>query len=144
MTEGRLRNVAAGLALIGLAIGAYLTYTHFAGLKPLCAGGKGGCERIQNLAYAELAGVPIALLGALTHLALLVSLAFRGERALLVGAGLALVGFGFSLYLTYLELFETQAICQWCVANALLMTLLAIVTIGRVIVGPSVEAAATG
>jgi uncharacterized membrane protein len=33
------------------------------------------------------------------------------------------VGFGFSAYLTYLELFVIDAICQWCVASAVLMTL---------------------
>ena len=37
---------------------------------------------------------------------------------------LALVGFGFSAYLTYLELFVIDAICQWCVASAVLMTIL--------------------
>jgi uncharacterized membrane protein len=143
VTERRLRAVAAGLALVGLAIGAYLTYIHYAELKPLCAGGSGGCERVQNSAYATLAGIPIALLGSLTHLAILASLLFRGENALLAGAGVALVGFGFSLYLTGLELFEIQAICQWCVANAVLMTLLAIVTVARVVVGPGVEATAS-
>ena len=35
----------------------------------------------------------------------------------------ALVGFGFSAYLTYLELFVIDAICQWCVASAILMAL---------------------
>jgi uncharacterized membrane protein len=40
---------------------------------------------------------------------------------------LALVGFGFSAYLTYLELFTIDAICQWCVASAVLMTLALIV-----------------
>jgi hypothetical protein len=34
------------------------------------------------------------------------------------------VGFGFSAYLTYLELFVIDAICQWCVASAVLMTAL--------------------
>ena len=34
------------------------------------------------------------------------------------------MGFGFSAYLTYLELFVIDAICQWCVASAVLMTLL--------------------
>ena len=39
-------------------------------------------------------------------------------------AVLALVGFGFSAYLSYLELFQINAICQWCVASAVLMTVL--------------------
>ena len=37
---------------------------------------------------------------------------------------LTLIGFGFSVYLTYLELFVIDAICQWCVASAVLMTAL--------------------
>ena len=35
---------------------------------------------------------------------------------------------GFSLYLTYLELFVIDAICQWCVASAVVMTALAALT----------------
>ena len=45
----------------------------------------------------------------------------------------ALVGFGFSAYLTYRELFTIDAICQWCVASAVLMTGLAIVTVWRLL-----------
>jgi uncharacterized membrane protein len=35
-------------------------------------------------------------------------------------------GVGFSAYLTYLELFTINAVCQWCLASALLMTLLGV------------------
>jgi uncharacterized membrane protein len=56
-----------------------------------------------------------------------------GERARLIAAALAVSGFGFSAYLTYLELFVIHAICQWCVANALLLTALAALTAWRVL-----------
>ncbi len=46
----------------------------------------------------------------------------RGDIARIAGFATALVGFGYSLYLTYLELFTIDAICQWCVASAVLMT----------------------
>lgn len=62
-SERRLRLVIAGLALGGMAVAGYLTYVHYAGLEPFCAGGGGGCERVQSSSYAELAGVPVALLG---------------------------------------------------------------------------------
>ena len=39
----------------------------------------------------------------------------------MAGALLALVGFGFSAYLTWVELFEIDAVCQWCVVSAVLM-----------------------
>ena len=40
------------------------------------------------------------------------------------GFVVALVGFGYSVFLTYLELFVIDAICQWCVVSAILMTIL--------------------
>ena len=42
-------------------------------------------------------------------------------------------GFGFSSYLTYRELFTIKAICQWCVASAVLMTVLAVLTTTRLL-----------
>ena len=53
--------------------------------------------------------------------------AVSGDGARFAGLLLALVGFGFSAYLTYLELFEIDAICQWCIASAVLMTALLVV-----------------
>jgi len=38
------------------------------------------------------------------------------------------VGFLFSAYLTYREIFTIKAICQWCVSSAILMTILVILT----------------
>ena len=46
-----------------------------------------------------------------------------GDAGRFGGFLLALIGFGFSAYLTYLELFVIDAICQWCVASAILMAL---------------------
>ena len=46
---------------------------------------------------------------------------FRGEKAAVSGAFVALVGVLFSAYLSYLELFVLRAICQWCVASAVLV-----------------------
>jgi len=38
--------------------------------------------------------------------------------------GMSLFGTLFSLYLTYLEPFVIQAVCLWCLASAILITLL--------------------
>jgi uncharacterized membrane protein len=132
-SERRLRLAVAALAVAGLAVAGYLTYVHYAGLDPVCAGGGGGCERVQNSSYAELAGVPVALLGLIGYGLILASLAVPGELGRSAGVLLALVGFGFSAYLTWVELFDIDAICQWCVASALLMTALAAATVARVI-----------
>jgi len=42
----------------------------------------------------------------------------------MAGFAISLGGFGYSVFLTYLELFKIEAICQWCVASAVLMTIL--------------------
>jgi uncharacterized membrane protein len=128
MSERRLRIAVAALALVGLGVAGYLTWVHYAELEPICAGGSGGCERVQNSDYAELAGVPVALLGVIGYAAILASLALPGDPGRFAGALLAFAGFGFSAWLTYVELFEIDAICQWCVVSAVLMTALAVVT----------------
>ena len=125
MTVRRLRIAVAVLALVGAGIAAYLTWVHFAGLRPVCVGGSGGCERVQSSPYAEFGGVPVALLGLIGYLAILASLVPSGARGRSVTVFLAFAGAGFSAYLTYLELAVIDAICQWCVASALVMAALA-------------------
>ena len=131
MSDGQLRLAAAALGLAGLAIAIYLTVVHYDHSSPVCVGGGGGCEKVQSSDYAELAGVPVAVLGTIGYALILASLLVPGDAGRFAGALLGLVGFGFSIYLTYLELFVIDAICQWCVASALVMTALALVTMWR-------------
>ena len=130
--ERRLTLAIAAVAALGLAVAAYLTYVHYAGIEPICTGG-GACEKVQTSSYARLAGVPVAVLGLAGYLGILGSLRVPGERGVPITALLALAGFGFSLYLTYLELFALHAICQWCVASAALMTVLAGLSVARLL-----------
>jgi uncharacterized membrane protein len=136
VTDRRLRQVAIVLTLIGLAVAAYLTYVHYDGIQPVCGLG-GDCEKVQTSEWADLAGVPVALLGLIGYAAILATLFVEREEALVAGALIALVGCGFSAYLTYRELFSIDAICPWCVASAVIMTLLAIVTTARLLRAPT-------
>lgn len=138
LRSDRLGLVAGLICLAGLAIAGYLTYVHYAEIDPVCA--TGGCERVQASEYSELAGVPVALLGLIGYGAIALSLAARGDLGRALTAALAIAGFGFSLYLTYLELWVIDAICQWCVASAVLMTALAAVTIARLLTPAPPEA----
>jgi uncharacterized membrane protein len=123
------------LALAGIGIAGYLTYVHYAELEPFCVGGTGGCERVQSSPYAELAGIPVALLGLLAYVTVLASLALPEAPGRMVAAFVSLVGFGFSAWLTYVELEKLDAVCQWCVASALVMTALAAVSVARLLRG---------
>jgi uncharacterized membrane protein len=124
MGDRALHRSLIVLALVGIGIAAYLTYVHYEELSPVCS--TGGCERVQSSRYAKVGGVPVPLIGLVGYVAIFASLLVRGELARLSTAGMALGGFAFSVYLTYLELFEIDAICQWCVGSAVVMTLIAI------------------
>jgi uncharacterized membrane protein len=116
-----LRVWLAGVAAAGFLISAYLTWTHLNGAVPVCVGGSGGCETVQTSRYSEILGVPVAAFGLFAYATMLLCAVFRGEKAAVSGAFVALVGVLFSAYLSYLELFVLRAICQWCVASAVLV-----------------------
>jgi uncharacterized membrane protein len=122
-TDRRLQIAILVLCVLGIADAGYLTYVHYAGIKVACLA-SGGCETVQASRYAKLDGIPVSVLGLIGYIAI----PLRGELGRAVGFGVALIGFGFSMYLTYRELFTIQAICQWCVASAVLMTALMIIT----------------
>jgi uncharacterized membrane protein len=133
VSDRALRTAGLVLAVLGIGVAGYLVYVHYADVDPVCNIAH-GCHKVQTSEYAELAGVPVALLGLIGYVVLLGALiAPQGEVARMVAALTALVGFGFSMYLTYRELFTIDAICQWCVLSAILMTLLAIVCTWRVL-----------
>jgi uncharacterized membrane protein len=125
VVDRRLFIAILVLSLIGIGVAGYLTYTHYEGLNVVCLS-SGGCETVQKSVYSKLAGVPVAVLGLAGYIGILLSLAIRNELGRIAAFGIALIGFLFSMYLTYREIFTIKAICQWCVSSAVLMTLLTI------------------
>ncbi|MGH2881988.1 MAG: vitamin K epoxide reductase family protein, partial [Solirubrobacteraceae bacterium] len=131
-TDGKLRIAIGILSLIGIGIGTYLTYTHYAKLNVLCLS-SGGCETVQHSRWSKLDGIPVATLGLAGYIGIFISVWIRGELGRAMGFGLALVGFLFSMYLTYREAFTIKAYCQWCLGSAAILTILAILTTIRII-----------
>lgn len=122
--EGTLRGIATFLATFGIGVATYIAIADSGGGSPVCIAGGKGCQTVAESSYSHLFGVNIAVFGILGYVLLLTSALLRGDGPRMAGFGLALIGFGYSVYLTYLELFKIDAICQWCVASAVLMTLL--------------------
>jgi uncharacterized membrane protein len=122
--EGTLRIVATFVATFGIGVATYIAIEAAGGDAPACIAGSSGCETVAESTYSHLFGVNIAVFGIAGYALLLGAALLRGDAARMAGFGLALVGFGYSVYLTYLELFKIDAICQWCVASAVLMTAL--------------------
>jgi uncharacterized membrane protein len=129
----RLRLATAVLAAIGIGIAGYLTYVHYAGINPICVAGGGGCEKVQTSKWADLGGIPVAVLGLAGYVCILGSLLLPEDIGQMVAVLLSLIGVGFSAYLTYRELFTIHAVCQWCVASAVVMALLAVVSVARLL-----------
>jgi uncharacterized membrane protein len=129
------------LATAGLGVASYVTYVHYSGAQPLCTGG-GSCLQVQTSVYSKLAGVPVALIGLIGYVAILASLLVpQSETSRMATAGLTVIGFAFSAYLTYRELFSIHAICEWCVSSAVIMTVLACLAVWRFLRGAPPEIA---
>lgn len=122
--EGTLRTIATFVAAFGIGIATYIAIEAAGGDAPACLAGSSGCQTVANSSYSHLLGVNIAVFGIGGYVLLLAAALLRGDVARMAGFGLALAGFGYSIFLTYLELFKIEAICQWCVASAILMTVL--------------------
>jgi uncharacterized membrane protein len=123
-TEATLRRAIVFVSVLGIGIATYIAIVEGGGGTPACVAGGGGCETVAKSSYSHIAGINIAIFGIVGYVLLLVSAFFRNDLARLGGFAVALGGFGFSVYLTYLELFVINAICQWCVGSAILMTIL--------------------
>ncbi len=123
------------LALLGLGVALYLAYVEVNHVAAVC-GPVGECNIVQSSPYAQLFGIPIAVLGLLSYLAI-IALWF-GQQILPAhfaswsSLGLILLtifGTLFSIYLTLLELFAIKAICLWCLSSAVITTLIMVLIV---------------
>jgi len=129
------RPLVALVALGGLFVALYLTLYKLGYIGTLvCA--VGSCEKVQTSKWARLFNVPVAVWGVLYYVAVLgVSLAgltnalSESRRVSLVLSWMTGFGVLFSAWLTYLELFVIDAICQWCVVSAILAATLFVLSL---------------
>jgi uncharacterized membrane protein len=123
--------IALMLTIAGIGVAGYLTYVHYNQGALVC--GIGDCEIVQTSTYAKMFGIPIALFGLGMYLAILALLIVRFSRpqwadtATAAIIAILLAGAIYAAYLTYLEIWVIEAICQWCVASAILTVLLLVV-----------------
>jgi uncharacterized membrane protein len=124
--------LVALLALIGFADATYLAIMHFQNADVGCSVIT-GCDAVLSSEYAYLFGVPLAYLGVLYYLSVLVVAAgyYQLEiRMLLNGLVIILTGaFLFSLWLIYLQAFVINAFCQFCLISATLTTFMFVLTL---------------
>jgi uncharacterized membrane protein len=129
MNARHLRIAVGATAALGLGIAAYLTYARYAHATIACA--TGGCETVQGSRYAELAGIPVAVLGLTTYTFVLGTAFFEGPLARAAGAATALAGALFGVYLLVMQLVVIDALCQWCLASDVVLDALAVACLLR-------------
>lgn len=126
------KMLVALLAVVGLFIAAYLALynSHIAAGSLICSV-SGSCEDVNNSVYGFWFGIPVSVFGVIGYLALLltsvVGLRLSGRRRLrATNLQLALATFGFaaSAWFTSVEAFILGKWCQWCVASAIVMTII--------------------
>ena len=118
------------LALIGTFISLYLTL-HKLGIVGSLLCGTGSCDLVQASKWSVFMGVPVPFLG-LAGYALLTGLGIaslqpRNIDSRPIAIALILVGLGafaFSVYLSALEHYVIHAWCRWCIASAVIATLI--------------------
>lgn len=121
------------LALLGIIVSGYLTWSHYSGVPVYCGGGVSSCETVNSSRYAYLGPIPVALLGLLAYLAILVFslIPSHEERQWpdILRFGLALIGVMFQWYLFYVEAAILHAFCYWCISSQALITLIFILSL---------------
>ncbi|HVY54795.1 MAG TPA: vitamin K epoxide reductase family protein, partial [Thermodesulfobacteriota bacterium] len=121
-----LKPLISILSALGIIVSLYLTYIHFTeGRAAFCTAGS-DCDTVRQSGFSMFMGIPVAAVGVAGYSVIFIAslLGIRKRTKWLVLYILALIGFVFSLYLTYIELFVIKAICMYCIFSAVLMTVI--------------------
>jgi uncharacterized membrane protein len=138
---GRILWVIALLALGGAAVSSVSLYHHYgASASSFCDfGANFNCDMVNRSVYSAVFGIPVALIGIFGYGVLLVLAtlyrARAGAPAMLLITSLA--GFGFALYLTYVEAFVLAVWCILCLSSLILIA--AITVLSSVLVAQTVH-----
>ena len=130
-----LYSLAALFCLAGLADASYLSVIAFTGETAACSG-QAGCFEVLGSTYARLAGVPVALFGALgyfTAFTFATFAAFNAKRAPRFFVLTVCLMFAATLWFLYVQAFVLHAYCRYCLFSAAITFLL----MGLVVATPS-------
>ena len=142
--DNRLRKIIIGLAIIGLLVSIYMTIYKITNNEAMCIG-SGACSAVNASRYSEVNGIPVALIGVGGYAAILALLfletrrGFFEENGVMMLFGVSLVGFLFTLYLIFAEIVYIKALCPFCLASQIVMTIIFILSVVRLIKQPQFQ-----
>jgi uncharacterized membrane protein len=132
--EKRLSQLAIILTIIGLLVSIYMTIYKITSNDSMCIG-SGDCKTVNASRYAEIYGIPVAVLGIVGYSAILAVLllerkpGFFQQNGTLLFFGLSLTGFLFTLYLIFVETVLIKAYCPFCITSQTAMTIIFIISV---------------
>ncbi|HEY5110166.1 MAG TPA: vitamin K epoxide reductase family protein [Acidimicrobiales bacterium] len=137
------------LCVYGLGASIYLTITHFEPKALACVSNATfNCEKVTQSPQSEIFGIPVAILGLVFFVPMLLlclPVAWRtaDRRIHLARLVMAVTGVGMIIYLIIAELFLIKAICLWCssVHIATLLLFIIVATASPIVLAPGYGAA---
>jgi vitamin-K-epoxide reductase (warfarin-sensitive) len=117
-----MRYFIALLAAVGLLVSVLSLRVHYSHEEQFCdINAHWDCGVVNHSRYAEIKGIPVAVLG-IAGYAAIVLLGLTTRRRLVVLA--ALIGLGFALYLSHIEADVLQVWCLYCVVSQIMIALI--------------------
>jgi vitamin-K-epoxide reductase (warfarin-sensitive) len=122
-----MRYLIAFLALAGIIVSILALRVHYStDVQPCDINAHWDCGIVNHSRYAEIHHIPVAAIGIAGYLVLFIT-ALARRRALTVVA--ALIGLGFSLYLTNIEARKLEVWCLYCVISQGIIALITLCSI---------------
>ncbi len=113
------------LGFLGFIVATYLTILHYQNALPPCSL-TSNCELVLTSKYASIFGIPVALLGSLFYLEIIILclLIITNYKRIFLNAFylFVIVGFIVSLILIYIQGYFIGAFCQYCLTSEAIST----------------------
>jgi len=139
--DKRLNQALIVLVIIGLLVSIYMTIYKYTEADNMCLG-SGDCHTVNFSEYADINGIPVAVIGVFGYAAILGVLIlerrpgfFRTNGSMML-FGFSVTGFMFTLWLIYVEVALLQAYCPFCLTSQAVMTIIFILSVIRVVRQP--------
>ena len=128
-----MRYLIGFLALVGVVVASLALHVHYSTeMQPCSINEKWDCGIVNHSPYAVIGPVPVATIGIAGYAAMLVLALARRKRLVLLAA---LIGLGFSLYLTHIEKDVLLVWCVYCVTSLGIISLITLFSLGWIFLG---------
>ena len=118
--------ILTGLAVAGMILTAYLVITGWLEEAPLLCDDGSSCDIVQQSRWGTLLMLPTALWGFLAY-ATLFYIGFKVRNIVLHWKSawtVSMIGLGYSIYLITISMLVIEAVCAYCIASFVIMSVI--------------------